>query len=421
MDSCIINGQRNNPMTHTLPTSEPSRRLLSVDALRGFALLGIMIVHMIEQYLAAGAPKEHQDYAAQLPVDNVFMAISGILLQGKFFLIFSFLFGLSFYLQMETARRKNEPFIGRFVWRLILLFAIGIIHSLFYRGDILSIYAMVGLGLVFFYKASNRTLLIFAAIFMGGVPRLILWAVRAFYDIPPIDWEAMEPQNAFYYDTLKNGTLWEVFKANLSIGFPDKLIFQFDTVSRGYITFGLFLFGIWVGRIGFFERLAEHRRLLVRMIWGSLIGIFVLAGILALLFQIIKDYNGLPATLAMAIPDIGNDLIALFEVSIFLLLCLGKRGPSIIGALAPYGKMALTNYVMQSLIGTFIFFGWGLGQLGEWGAAINFGLAIVVYILQVQLSKWWLKRYQYGPLEWLWRSGTQLSWAPLRSKNVVPV
>lgn len=401
-------------MTHSLPTSTPSQRILTVDALRGFALLGIMIVHMIEQYLAAGPPQEHANYAAHHTVDQVFMAISGILLQGKFFLIFSFLFGLSFYLQMESAQRKNEPFIGRFVWRLVLLFVIGLIHSLFYRGDILSVYAMVGLGLVFFYRASNRTLLIFAALFMCGVPRLILWGVREFYQIPPFDWATMEPQNAFYYDTVKNGTLWEIFKANLEIGFPFKMFFQFDSNSRGYITFGLFLLGIWVGRSGFFEKLADYRPLLVRMIWGSLLAIALLAVSLIFLSNKIQDWNSLPAQLIMGLGDIGNDLIALFEVSIFLLLCLGKRGPGMIRALSPYGKMALTNYVMQSLIGTFIFFGWGLGKIGAWGAAINFGLAIVLYILQVQFSKWWLKRYQYGPLEWLWRSGTQLRWAPLR-------
>ena len=406
-------------MTTTTPISTPASRILSVDALRGFALLGIMIVHMIEQYLAAGAPKEYSNYAAQHNVDHVFMAISGIFLQGKFFAIFSFLFGLSFFLQMDASARKGEPFIGKFIWRLVLLFVIGFIHSLFYRGDILSIYAMVGLGLILFYRASNLTLLIFAGIFVGGIPRMILWAVRYALDIPPIEWESLEPQNAWYYDTVKNGSLLEVFAANATVGFKMKLFFQFDTVSRGYITFGLFLLGIWVGRSRFFERLQENRRLLIRLVWQSFLAIVVLGLALALMFSQIKDYNSLPAMIGMSLGDIGNCLIALFEVSLFLLLCLGKWGNGVISALAPYGKMALTNYVMQSLIGTFIFFGWGLGQIGAWGASINFGLAILLYILQVQFSKWWLKRYQYGPLEWLWRSGTYRRWANLRREGVI--
>ncbi|HPH21134.1 MAG TPA: DUF418 domain-containing protein [Haliscomenobacter sp.] len=406
-------------MTTTTPILTPASRILSVDALRGFALLGIMIVHMIEQYLAAGAPKEYSNYAAQHNVDHVFMAISGIFLQGKFFAIFSFLFGLSFFLQMDASARKGEPFIGKFIWRLVLLFVIGFIHSLFYRGDILSIYAMVGLGLVLFYRASNLTLLIFAGIFVGGIPRMILWAVRYALDIPPIEWESLEPQNAWYYDTVKNGSLLEVFAANATVGFKMKLFFQFDTVSRGYITFGLFLLGIWVGRSRFFERLQENRHLLIRLVWQSFLAIVVLGLALALMFSQIKDYNSLPAMIGMSLGDIGNCLIALFEVSLFLLLCLGKWGNGVISALAPYGKMALTNYVMQSLIGTFIFFGWGLGQIGAWGASINFGLAILLYIIQVQFSKWWLKRYQYGPLEWLWRSGTQRRWANLRREGVI--
>lgn len=377
------------------------------------------MVHLLEQYVAIGIPKAHANYAVQNGIDQGFAIFSGIFLQGKFFAIFSFLFGLSFFLQMETARRKAEPFIGRFVWRLILLFIIGAIHSLFYCGDILSIYAMVGLGLVFFYRASNTVLLVFAGIFMAGVPRLLMWAVRAAYDVPPMDWESLEPQNAFYYDTVKNGNLWEIFKVNASIGFPMKLFFQFDSGSRGYMTFGLFLLGVWVGRSGFFEKLEQQRRLLKRLLWGSLIGFVVLGAGLSLLFQNIKDYNSLPATIGMCLGDVGNYLIALLEVSIFLLICLGKRGAGLIRTLAPYGKMALTHYVSQSLIGTFIFFGWGLGLLGEWGAAINFGIAIVVFMLQLQFSKWWLKRYQYGPLEWLWRSGTRLSWAPLRRAAAV--
>ncbi|AEE53449.1 DUF418 domain-containing protein [Haliscomenobacter hydrossis] len=406
-------------MSTTTPISTPASRILSVDALRGFALLGIMIVHMIEQYLAAGPPKEYSNYAAQHDVDHVFMAISGIFLQGKFFAIFSFLFGLSFFLQMDASARRGEPFIGKFVWRLVLLFVIGFIHSLFYRGDILSIYAMVGLGLILFYRASNRTLLIVAGIFIGGIPRLLLWGVRYALDIPPIEWESFEPQNAWYYDTVKNGSLLEVFAANATVGFKMKLFFQFDTVSRGYITFGLFLLGIWVGRTRFFERLHENRRLLIRLVWQSFLAIVALGLVLALMFSQIKDYNSLPAMIGMSLGDIGNCLIALFEVSLFLLLCLGKWGNGVISALAPYGKMALTNYVMQSLIGTFIFFGWGLGQIGAWGASINFGLAILLYILQVQFSKWWLKHYQYGPLEWLWRSGTQRRWANLRRESVV--
>jgi uncharacterized protein len=401
-------------MTSVRPPVASNYRIQTVDALRGFALLGIIIVHMIEQYLASGPPKEFANYANHNGLDEVFMAISGILLQGKFFAIFSFLFGVSFFLQMDASSRKGEPFIGKFVWRLVLLFVIGFIHSLFYRGDILSIYAMLGLGLVFFYRASNRTLLIFAAFFMCGFPRMILWAIRAALHVPPLDWESFEPQNAWYYDTVKNGSLWDVFVANAGVGFKMKLFFQFDSVSRGYMTFGLFLLGIWVGRIRFFEQLEEYSRLLKRLVWQSLIAIAVLAGGLALLFNFVTDFNSFPAVIGMSLGDIGNYLIALFEICIFLRLCMGKRGSGIINALAPYGKMALTNYVMQSLIGTFIFFGWGLGQIGAWGASINFGLALVIYALQVQFSKWWLKRFQYGPLEWLWRSGTQRQWAPLR-------
>ena len=132
-----------------------NKRLDVVDALRGFALMGIVVVHFVEQYLGGPTPSDHQNYTQHIPADNVVETFINIVLRGKFFMLFSFLFGLSFTLQMDNAAKRGVNFSGRFLWRLIVLFAIGTVHHLFYRGDILTIYAVLGLPLVLFYKVPN--------------------------------------------------------------------------------------------------------------------------------------------------------------------------------------------------------------------------------------------------------------------------
>ncbi|WP_041616308.1 hypothetical protein [Spirosoma linguale] len=148
-----------------------SDRISVVDALRGFALVGIIVAHCAGQYLAGPAPVDYNIIFS--PIDKFVGGLSATLTFGKFFTIFSFLFGLSFAIQMDNAARAGRPFVGRILWRLVILFVIGFIHSLFYSGDILRIYAILGLFLVFFRKANSRVLLILSLILVFNVPLLV--------------------------------------------------------------------------------------------------------------------------------------------------------------------------------------------------------------------------------------------------------
>src|SRR5918994_5789506 len=128
----------------TSPTA--GERIVSIDAVRGFALLGIVVAHMVEQYMGSPPPPSRPQFGIVSPaIDGTAMAIVQLVVVGKFFTMFSLLFGLSFFIQMDRAGRREVPFAGRFAWRLIVLFAMGMAHHLFYRGDILSVYAMLGL------------------------------------------------------------------------------------------------------------------------------------------------------------------------------------------------------------------------------------------------------------------------------------
>ena len=161
-------------MNQTVPAK---KRIEIIDALRGFSLAGIVIVHMVENYIAAPTPEGALDATHTGVLDYVVDGFIMILLRGKFFALFSFLFGLSFFIQMDSAHQKGEDFRWRFLWRLLLLFAIGYLHHLFYRGDILTIYALLGVFLVPFYKVRNPLILGTAAVLFLGLGRYVIFMI----------------------------------------------------------------------------------------------------------------------------------------------------------------------------------------------------------------------------------------------------
>ena len=390
-----------------------TERLNVVDALRGFALLGIVIVHFMEQYLGGPTPQEHSNYTQHIAADGIFEGIANFLLRGKFFMLFSFLFGLSFTLQMDNAAKRGVNFSGRFLWRLVILFAIGFVHHLFYRGDILTIYAVLGLPLVLFYKLPNRWVLVITAALMLGVARFLL-------PIPDFkeQSERWEKPEQTYWQAVKSGSITDVFYQNATRGAQFKFEVQVNFFGRAYQTFALFLLGLMAGRTRFFEDLDQKTPFLKRGLWWSLGLMLGLIGIGALLFGVFH-LDKVNEKAAMFVGITLYDIMNLLQTGVYIfgfLLLFDRKAwwRRQILKLAPYGRMALTNYVMQSLIGTTLFFGFGFHLLGDIGATACLGIAIVVFIAQRYFSDWWLSRYQFGPLEWLWRSATFLAIQPFK-------
>jgi uncharacterized protein len=396
-----------------------ANRIDAVDALRGFALLGIVILHFMEQFYAGPPPAGHENYTQHVPSDGVLELIFNIFLRGKFFMIFSFLFGLSFAIQMRNAEDKNIDFRGRFIWRLVILGVIGFIHNCFYRGDILFIYALMGLPLVLFYKVSNRVLLISAAVLMI-VPRIIMLIINP----QAADFEAsikwMIPQEFSYWHVVKNKGIVDVAWWNSGYGLLTKLFFQYGFNARGYQTLALFLIGLYAGNTRFFENITDKKAQYKKGLWWSLgifLGLYAVGIVLYLVLKIDKILPQMWAnTLGITLYDFSNIAQAAFYIFSFLLLFRLQWWQRQILRLAPYGRMALTNYVMQSVVGTFIFFGFGLGYLGDIGSTVAAILGLLLYFAQRYFSRWWLQRYHFGPLEWLWRSATYLKVQPFAKK-----
>jgi uncharacterized protein len=413
-----------------------SDRIRLIDALRGLSLALIVTAHFGEQYLGF-MPPPGTPYNIHGTADGVLEALSWTLLRGKGFGIFSFMFGLSFALQMQSAerRRPGTDFRRRFVWRLLILFAIGWVHGLAYSGDILTVYAVLGLPLILFYRVRDRWLIVLALLLLVGVPRVANRVIEG----PATQAELqlfqsrMNSQAEEHWHAVARGDLPAIVQLHATSGFRAKWEFQFGFFGRGYQTFGLFLLGLWTGRRRVFEEVETHRRLISRT-WrwtGALtLALPLLAGVLLAAGGALSgnqppqpagtlpDFSSWPFVAGMGLFDAWNNSMTLFYVTSFLLLFQRPRWRPRLLRFGPVGQMALSAYVSQTAIGVFIFFGFGLGLLGHVGNSVTMPMGLAVFAVQVWACEAWLARFRFGPVEWIWRSLTWFRLEPFRASSV---
>lgn len=398
-------------------TTRLPERLHIIDALRGFTLLGIILAHMLEQYNGGMLPEKiaSQNTSA---LDMIFSALVSILVSGKFFMIFSFLFGMSFYLQLSKGK-GDLSFLAKFAWRLILLFAIGMIHHLHYRGDILTIYALLGFGLLITYKLPVKYILISGLVLTIDLPGILTRVVQLAIHDTDINGVLNQDQSVLmhYYDTFKSGSYLQLLKENLN-SFLLKMEFQVWS-GRIYITMGMFLLGYYAGTKRLFEQLPESlpqfKRYLKLAAW-SLLAIF-LFGIGFFLVSNMIIQGGLPkdANIAagVSIMNIFNACLTIIYIAWFAILFQREKWQKRLMIFYEAGRMGLTTYILQSAFGLTLLSTLGFGLVGEFGAAILFLLAIGFFAIQIALSKFWLTYFNYGPIEWGWRCLTNFTWVPL--------
>jgi uncharacterized protein len=410
-----------------------SDRIRLIDALRGLSLALIVMAHFGEQYLGF-MPPPGQPYNIHGTVDGVLEGFSWGFLRGKGFGIFSFMFGLSFALQMQLAerRRPDTDFRPRFAWRLIILFAIGWVHGLAYSGDILTVYALLGLPLILFYRVPDRWLILLALLLLVGVPRAATRVVQG--PASPIEMQAfqtrMNTEATEHWRALADGDVPAIVRLHATTGFRSKWDFQFGFVGRGYQTFGLFLLGLWAGRRRVFEEPETHVRLF-RRTWrwtGAFTLLLPLVGVAMFVAGRAlagdqpaqpegapPDFSSWPVIAGMGVFDAWNNAMTLFYVTSFVLLFRRPRWQPRLLRFGPVGQMALTSYVTQTVIGVLIFFGFGLGLLGRVGNSITIPLGLAVFALQVWACRVWLANFRFGPIEWMWRSLTWFRVEPFRA------
>jgi uncharacterized protein len=234
------------------------KRIEEIDALRGFALFGIVMTHMFEGYLASLTPPQYVGFNILFPIDSVSQTIIQNLFIGKFYAIFSMLFGLSFYLILGS---KKDSSSLKFAWRLILLFLIGYIHHIHYRGDFLTVYAVFGMALIPFRKLPTKLIFVLGLFFALNGPSIL---TKTFSLIqPPL--EISQPisispspveQATSYFQLILDGEYRKLIVSNSTIGFINKYNYlKFS--GRLWVIPGLFLLGLWVGRKKWHENIEK--------------------------------------------------------------------------------------------------------------------------------------------------------------------
>jgi uncharacterized protein len=405
-----LNGQAGAP-----PTAE-SRRIEVVDGLRGFALLGILVVNITYFATAFTYDRGIEDPAFASTLDELARWIVSLLFETKFYLLFSFLFGYSFTLQMESAARQGAGFVARMLRRLSGLFIIGAMHAtLLWHGDILTTYALTGLVLLLMRNVAPRTAVRTA---LGILATIAVLAATAGVAL------STEPSVAFDYGAAKAEAVaaTEAYRGS----FADVLEQRFEELPwyLGFIllfqaptALAAFLIGLAAGKLRVLANPAAYRRQFQRLlVWGAPIG---LAGATA--FAVLSDdvTDESAALLGLAVDVVTAPLLTASYVAAFVLIALTARGSKVSRALAPMGRMALSNYLLQSLVCGFVFFGYGLGLIGHLGPFAVLLVAFAIFLAQIPLSAWWMRRHQYGLLEWLLRAFT--NWTVPRWRRVRPL
>ena len=386
-----------------MTTVEYTARLEGLDALRGFALFGIFIVHM---------PELFELYWAHPATDPLQVAVHDavwLVFAGKAFALLALCFGVSFFIIMDRAARKGADFTWRFVWRLALLALFGLLHGLWYRGDVLEVLAVMGLFLLPFHRVrSNRALLAVAVFFLLQPLMLMRIAAglhgAAWANQPLGYWSATIPEAYLH------GGFLDTVRMNVVDGHGFKWLFMYESGRLSQIV-GLSLIGMLLGRIGFFGRPEAFAR--------ARLGGLVLALAVALALWFLREPLAalVPATEAMPMPRAlaGAVLGSLFDLAVMAVLMLGfvaayyGGADRVLGVLAPAGRMPLTPAAAQSPASAPVFYGYGLGLHASMSQVQALLLGLAAFVVQVLFAHLWFRRFHYGPLEWLWRAGTYLT------------
>ncbi|MFE6905413.1 DUF418 domain-containing protein [Streptomyces erythrochromogenes] len=386
----------------TAPADRPAPpRLAHVDALRGFALWGVLLVNITFMASAHQGTGVTDPLHASAP-DAAVRFVTAVFFEAKFYLLFSFLFGYGFTLQLASADRVGAAFRPRFLRRCAGLFVLGLCHAvLLFPGDILTTYAVLGLLLLAVHRIPPRTAVRTAVALLALTAAgylLLAWALAATGD-GGTDTAAAAEQARLTTEALR-GDARSVIGEHLRQLSDVVFVLAFFQAPAA---FAAFLLGLAAGRRGALADPARHGRFLRRLQWtGFSVGV---AGGLVWAHAAQED-SGPYQLVAVAVDMVTAPLLAAAYAATVLRTLAGPRGPRLAAALAPAGRMTLTNYLTQSLVLALVFTGFGAALVGRMAPAHVAVTALALFAAQLVFSRWWLARHPYGPVEWALRAAT---------------
>ncbi len=366
------------------------KRISSIDAVRALALLGILLVHSHDQF---------NIYFPELPenpLDGITDWLYSNVLLAKAFLVFSFLFGLSFALQMQRAALRGVDFRWRFCWRLLLLGIFGLIHSFIYCGDILLIFAVTGFVPVLVWKVRTRYLAIAALVCFLQPFALYNYAVG-------------QPEVLFdWYENVcrhlgmpgapaaSEASFVQMGAWNITCGVLHSFLYMIYTY-RIWALLGFFLTGIVAGRLRLFE--TNPRRMLFIGCCGCFL--FILTSVF---YAVWGEAWGMKTVARLWV----NESFVFMFVPFAAYLISLPNMQMLREPLLPIGRCTLTCYIMQSMVMLWIICGYGLNLGASLSSSACMGIGAVLYVLQAFVCYFWLRRFKYGPLEAVWRRLTRI-------------
>ncbi|SNR32310.1 DUF418 domain-containing protein [Lutibacter flavus] len=380
-----------------------SSRLHVIDALRGFAIVSIMLLHNVEHFDFYFTPENIPGWMAS--IDTIIWDSLFFIFGGKSYAIFAFLFGLTFFIQFNNQEKRGNDFRPRFAWRLLLLFGFGLINSAFFQGDILTIYAIIGFFLIPMAKLSTKT---------------VFW-IALFLMLQPYEWfhfftalqnpvlQIADPESWTYFgkmgEYIPENNILNTFIGNLTNGKIGVLLWNWEN-GRIFQILSLFLFGMLAGRKSLFVTSEKSKQF-----WAKTL---IIAAIIFIPFYLIKNSlanwiqseNVLRPLLTIE-TSWTNIAFMLVLISGFTLLFQKKFFHKVLNLFSPLGKMSLSNYIIQSVVGSSIYYGFGLGLYKYTSPTYGLLIGIVLSLLMGYFCHWWMKNHKHGPLEAIWH---KLTW-----------
>jgi uncharacterized protein len=389
------------PSTTALEPVAPSERIQALDLLRGWAMFGVLWSNLNDWY---GTTEETTRF------DRILSFSQEWLVESRFYTLLCFLFGIGFGIQLMRATERGTSLQRTYVRRSAALLAIGLIHGLLiWRGDILTLYALVSFSLLLFRDSTPRQQLAWAAgiaLFSSEVITRVRWLAGQRYMVPR---EPATTANWIY----GHGSYRQIAQQRVH-DFADwwgrwGLVTYFAVLA-------MFLVGVWAIRSGFARRVFTEPRTTRRFLAGCVV--VALVGYAAEIFGakiLISARRVEPTTTSVMLSwrtfvvhalDWSVEASGLAYAAVLLLVFQTKRGARLLAPLAATGRMALTTYLTQSVICTTLFYSYGFRLIGRVGYTGMFVITVVLFAVQMAVSVWWLKRYRFGPVEWLWRTLT---------------
>ena len=390
------------------PVSE-DERILALDIVRGLALFGVLMVNLLTEFRVSLFEYYFAPPKVTSSADRIVARVLAVAIESKAFVLFSLLFGVGLAIHQERLDRRGVSSVTVVVRRLSALLAIGLVHLfLVWNGDILTEYAIAGFVVLPILHLSKRraalvpvAALAFLALYLSPWPGMVPPTFHGWLDGEALD-RHIEDARRIY----GTGSFVDMLRFRIhEVRFIAALLVV--VLPR---TIALFLVGAVAVRLGLIARAAEHR---TSFRWIAAIGISLGFGV-TLLPLVASAWVERAGRLGSIVSDLAPVVLGLGYAAALMLVLLHPRARRVLSVVAPLGRMALTNYVAQSMLFGLVFYGYGLGLFGRPSMATTAMFGVVVYAAQALTSAWWLRRFRFGPLEWCWRAMTYGVMPPMR-------